>query len=1296
MAEKSRATAEYQVIIEALGVALTSGDLDCFQRAMLGWFQFEQRASFPDPLLELCTNPFEPEHFSRLPPQARLYALQEIFRTNIPRLIILKPQVDFLSREAAATDSSPEIHQPFLYLLIVALLLQGKTEQAAALYTRHPQQLTTCGLEGWLLFRARDYAAAVDSFSADLAHLRQREKNPAAYFTGYEGLIFLLTLLADDNHRHLQRLKTILDQLEKIQPHNNLLPTYRIFRAITAMLENRPIACRQTLLSTPEPADDALTTLFAGLTHRWLTGKIPVTLLPVLQELGNRARRNSYAWLAEGYDSLLAGQGQLPGIIQTSEPWQNALLAMDKTCLPPPKEENAPARRLAWRLTYHEHDGDWALRPVVQHRRGIGAWSKGRPISLRRLARAVEQNKSGHTPAPRSTVSLLPAPAPPAGASSHRRRHHRYSTPEELSFLAQRDRLICAQIRRSSLRGNDHFYLPPDLDLALLVGHPYLFGATDPTVRMQLEHGRPALIIETVAPGQMLVRLTPFPTVFGQVLVRQGEGFFQVISFSPELRRLATRLGPEGLQWPTRAQTGLLDFLGDLPPELFVFAPPGVIPAGGASATPDSQVVVQFLPVAQGLRLRLRVRPLGHSGPDFAPGLGPAVLWHAINGRRCLVYRDLQAEVVRARELAALGGLVRRKEKGDIPADSWLLPDPQDCLEILTRLQEQSPAVSLEWPEGEALSISPTAELHKLHLKIGKKNDWFGLSGKLHLDDGLVMELGTLLRATRQSSGRFIALGNGRFIALSNSLRRKIDEIEAYAEVRLGEIRLHPLAARLLTESQPETPSRERYELETDHSWQEFQARLSKIEEQPAELPAGLQASLRHYQLVGYRWLRQMADLGLGACLADDMGLGKTIQALALILARAAAGPTLVVAPTSVCLNWQEEANRFAPDLRIINYSGRGRRQLLRDPGPFDLVVCSYGMLQRDIEIIAGHRWRTIVLDEAQAIKNFLAKRSRAAMKLDADFKLITTGTPLENHLAELWTLFRFINPGLLGSLEHFSKNFIIPIEQHGEIRARQRLKKLLTPFILRRLKGEVLRELPSRTEITLHVEMGREEAALYEALRRRAKANLENMPGSGGAPLQILAEIMKLRRACCHSRLVLPESGLPCAKLDLFAKVVAELLENRHRILVFSQFVDHLAIIREHLDREGISYQYFDGTTPAKARQQKVRAFQQGRGDLFLISLRAGGLGLNLTAADYVIHLDPWWNPAVEEQASDRAHRIGQQKPVTIYRLIARGTIEEKIQSLHRRKRKLAQSLLNGNRQGPPRSKEELLALLS
>jgi len=544
-----------------------------------------------------------------------------------------------------------------------------------------------------------------------------------------------------------------------------------------------------------------------------------------------------------------------------------------------------------------------------------------------------------------------------------------------------------------------------------------------------------------------------------------------------------------------------------------------------------------------------------------------------------------------------------------------------------------------------------------------------------------------------KTSSRFIPLGDGQFLALTQEFRKRLDELRSFSENHGKGVRFHPLAALGLEDFMDEVGN-----LKADKHWKTHIKKLKEMQHLEPQLPSTLQAELRDYQIDGFNWMARLAHWGVGACLADDMGLGKTLQALAIILTRAPDGPTLIVAPTSVCMNWIGEVQKYAPTLNIILFGSGDRQKVLDNLQPFDIVIGSYGLLQQEEvgEMLSKVQWQTIVLDEAQAIKNFATKRSQAAMNLQGGFKLITTGTPIENHLGELWNLFRFINPGLLGSLESFNQRFANPIERSQDKQARSQLKKLIQPFLLRRTKNQVLQELPSRTEILLQVELSPEEMAFYEALRREAIAKLsDSNVAAGQKHLQVLAEIMKLRRACCNTSLVAPDIPLPSAKLQLFGEVLTELLENRHKALVFSQFVDHLRIIRNYLDEHKIRYQYLDGSTPAKERKKRVDAFQGGEGDVFLISLKAGGTGLNLTAADYVIHMDPWWNPAVEDQASDRVHRIGQQRPVTIYRLVAKDTIEEKIVNLHQHKRDLADSLLEGADMSGRISTEVLLQLI-
>jgi SNF2 family DNA or RNA helicase len=482
-------------------------------------------------------------------------------------------------------------------------------------------------------------------------------------------------------------------------------------------------------------------------------------------------------------------------------------------------------------------------------------------------------------------------------------------------------------------------------------------------------------------------------------------------------------------------------------------------------------------------------------------------------------------------------------------------------------------------------------------------------------------------------------------------------------------------------------------------SWLERVARLSQKE---FALPSALGATLRPYQLEGYRWLSALSELGLGACLADDMGLGKTIQILALLLARVpeAHGPTLVVAPTSVCGNWIAEVARFAPTLTAIEYVGKQRAERLsalsEQANGEIVVVCSYTLLQQDQAELSAVSWGTVVLDEAQFIKNPQSLRAKAAYSLTAKQRIAATGTPVENHLGDVWGIFRFLNPGLLGDWQHFKHTFLMPVERDAGRESTELLQKLLRPFLLRRLKRDVLADLPPLTEVQHDVHWSEDESVRYALLRKQIHQKLYTVHGKRNNKLEVLAEIMRLRRFCCHPVLVFPDAPRECSKIDAFLDLVEELKENQHRALVFSQFVDFLGLVREHLDERRIRYEYLDGSTPQAERQARVAAFQEGDAPLFLISLKAGGFGLNLTAADYVIHLDPWWNPAVEAQATDRAHRIGQERPVTVYRLVTRDSIEESIVKMHASKRELAGALLDQGDAVAGIGADELIELLN
>jgi SNF2 family DNA or RNA helicase len=449
-----------------------------------------------------------------------------------------------------------------------------------------------------------------------------------------------------------------------------------------------------------------------------------------------------------------------------------------------------------------------------------------------------------------------------------------------------------------------------------------------------------------------------------------------------------------------------------------------------------------------------------------------------------------------------------------------------------------------------------------------------------------------------------------------------------------------------------------------------------------APIPDSLRSQLRVYQRRGVDWLHFLKRAGLGALLADDMGLGKTIQALAAI-----EGRSLVVAPTSVLRNWIEEAKRFRPELSRCLYHGRGRNL---DPEA-NVTVTSHALLRLDREVLSSIDWDTVVLDEGQAIKNPDTDLARAAYALNARFRVSLTGTPLENRLIDLWSQFHFLNPGLLGSLSSFEERTVRPVER-GDAEALARLRERIQPFFLRRLKREVAPELPPRTESLLSAELAPEERDLYDALRLAARTDVVAKLERGGSVLSALESLLRLRQAACHPALVPGQSARTSSKTELLLEALETAAAEEHKSLVFSQWTSMLDLLEPKLRERGLAFVRLDGTTVDRAGA--VERFQTDRAvPVFLVSLKAGGVGLNLTAADHAFLFDPWWNPAVEEQAFDRAHRIGQEKPVFVYRLVAADTVEERILDLQKDKRSLGDLAVGGS--APTLTRDDLLQLL-
>ena len=1253
----------FEEFLRELRMALYQGDVTAIGEILTTAYRhFPSEVRRRDPFEGICLDQFDPDWFISLPSAviARTLsnALWEAFITLAPSGAFAYELLELLARNCPIRY--PELGYTYAFELIV----RGRAGEAAP-FLEEDNGVSSLGLRGFIAFLQGDDAAAITCYESSLALLKKNSGKRKVFLYDFSGYFFILALIRSARPERLEQARSYLKLAsgQKTGPQFNI---YWLLGVLVSFLQGQPAAIKQLESSQVFRQGDPLSQYLFALVLYWTGSEKAKTQLSTLAELAKKAGGARYDWMAAEITALSdvlvhpddAGGGEnasffrerglvsMVSLIKKRSSWENALDALIGMAKPEEKLSATPKKgsRLVWELYLHKDEV--AIQPLEQKLSASGSWSKGRNVALKRLKNEAEQ----------------------------------------IDYLSFQDRNVCLAIvhERYGYYGGENYTFDPDRALPALVGHPHLFINAADNQRLELVRGEPELQV-TRKGGQVLLTLIPeFPEQRNTLVVKESATRWKVIEVSPEHRRIAAVLGA-GLKVPAVAKERVQAAIAALATRLTVHSDiGGDLPVESVPA--DSRIVVQLRPHGPGLSVELLIRPFGEAGPAFRPGIGGETLVAELTGKRLQTRRDLVAETAAARRVTqALPSLEYAGDEGE-----WLLDNPEECLELLLELKELEGEAVVFWPEGERLRVSRPIASSRLSLSIKQAKEWFAVSGELAVDDDLVLDMRRLVELAGLSKGRFLPLEDGTYLALTKEFRRRLDELRAFSEEQGKGVRIHPLAAPALEDFLAEAGK-----VTVDSGWRKLLERLRSGEKLQPKVPSTFQATLRDYQTEGFAWLSRLAQWGVGACLADDMGLGKTLQALALILTRAAAGPTLVVAPMSVCMNWEAETARFAPTLNVRPFGPGDREKFLDSLQPFDLVVCSYGLLQQESELLAKLQWETVVLDEAQAIKNMATQRSQAAMGLQAGFRLITTGTPLENHLGELWNLFRFINPGLLGSHRSFTERFAGPIERQQDKKARGHLKKLIRPFILRRTKNQVLEELPPKTEIIHHVELGSEEMAFYEALRRQSLERIAQADDPGKLRFQILAELMKLRRACCNPRLIMPDVGLSGAKLAAFAEIVTELRDNGHKALVFSQFVDHLAILREELDRSNITYQYLDGSTPAKERKRAVDAFQAGDGELFLISLKAGGVGLNLTAADYVIHMDPWWNPAVEDQASDRAHRIGQQRPVTIYRLVTRHTIEEQIVELHRTKRDLADSLLEGSDMGSRVTAEDLLALL-
>ncbi|MCR4603557.1 MAG: DEAD/DEAH box helicase [Prevotella sp.] len=866
-------------------------------------------------------------------------------------------------------------------------------------------------------------------------------------------------------------------------------------------------------------------------------------------------------------------------------------------------------------------------------------------------------------------------------------------------FMNETDRKIAASIRG---------WFNHDIDVRIII--PHLVGSdrvytgwSAPLEPVTIVEEKPYLIIERTKNG-FTVKSNMNPKDLDKSVVYRKDNDHQY-SFIPLTQQqqlyykkiLAIEI------FPLEAEATLRQFLPKVSNVVEVHS--DLVEGGSTLQQRDGSPILslQVTPMA-GTRnmfiLYCMARPLPDGITLFDPGIGLNPCVAEAGGTRYQVTRDIRRERSNLKQLQTFiydNNLIEGSQDIDTIDEPFADHKPvyfsaEELLQTMLFIQEHPDKFAIEWPEGGQLNLK-TADTSKWNIGLKSKNGWFEVEGEIPIDDDTILTASQLLQLVAQSSQKgFIRLGEGQFMAITERLRKQLARLESLTTSNRGHLQISEMHASLLGAALSGEIM-----IKHDKKIEKLQEKIEKSMSLTPTVPKTLKAQLRDYQQDGFLWLCRMTGWGAGVCLADDMGLGKTVQTIAFLLHTQRQGAALIAAPASVVLNWRRELQRFAPSLNVVILnSAVNRQETIQQAREGDVVLTTYGLFVTEASHLQEKEWNTICLDEAHVIKNRDTKTSQAVMQLKAHNRIILTGTPVQNHLGELWNLYQFINPGLLGSYDQFSQKYILPIEQQDNKERSKQLRRIIRPFILRRTKQEVIEELPEKQDIIMPVELSDEEMAVYEVIRRKAKELLEEEKGSSPS-VNTLAEITRLRQAACAPQLAEKKwAGGESAKVTLLMQLVSEITEGGNSVLVFSQFTSFLTIIRKALDKAGVKYAYLDGSVPMAQRDKLVQEFQHGLQQVFLISLKAGGLGLNLTGANYVIHLDPWWNPAIEQQATDRAYRIGQQQNVTVYHFIAQHTIEEKILRLHETKRNLADAMLEGTSQSHKLTSRDLLNMIA
>lgn len=1109
-----------------------------------------------------------------------------------------------------------------------------------------------------------DLETSLKLFDEELKRLRKEHKGIHYLPSVYQNYFYTALLLSIDPVKTAARAQKILNNYNQLQSNNlNYLFKAVMYNILNKKKEKEDMA--DELFAYIKSSSNFYTLALIGAAYlAELTPPISIKrhIINVVQRsflAGNYLMAYEVAYVVNEwfndsetekcyaqFDSKMSYK-PVASLINKVEHWEKSLNLIFNALGGANKKANAGiAVEDKYRIVYTFDPNNFDIKPILQTRNAKGLWSAGRNVAMKTF---YEGKANG-------------------------------MTDKDLRVSK------CINYYKGGYYESDWYEFTKQV-VVELIGHPYLFLANTKDVPVEFVAAKPEVKVSKKKKGYTLESdiKAHDSSIF---LKKETNTRYRVYNLNKNVSELITILTTEQVTVPEEGKDKLVQLLGEISKHVTVQSDL-LTTATNSNLTvknvePDNRIRVQLLPFGDGLKAELFVKPFSEIPPYSKPGAGGKVLITNVNGEQWQVKRDFGKEIEFSN---AVLNDIQMLESVDMSDNLISFDDPMDSLHLLDVLASHKDKCVIEWPEGERFKIRSMTGFSDLKMRIKSKTNWFELEGELRVDEDTVISLQQLMSLMKKGHDRFIELKEGEFIALSQDLKKRLEELYSFSTNEKNGLQLNKFASIAMGDLFDEVG-----DLKSDKAWKSFRKRITSPTSLEVAIPSSLHADLRPYQEDGFRWMARLAELEGGACLADDMGLGKTIQTLAVLLQRASEGAALVVCPVSVISNWINEAQRFAPSLNVKMLGNGVREQTIKELSSGDVLVTSYGLLQSEEKMFIEKEFATIVLDEAHIIKNNATKTSKAIMQLQGKFRLALTGTPLQNHLGEIWNLFNFINPGLLGNLNHFTDTFIKPDNDYS----RKLLRKLIKPFILRRTKSAVLDELPPKTEIVKKVQLSDTEMAFYEALRRQALLNLESGEGNQGTKhLRALAEITKLRQASCNPLLVDPDIDIKSSKLAVFLEIVDELRENKHRALVFSQFVSHLSIVRKALDEKKIHYQYLDGSSPLPERERSVEKFQKGEGDLFLISLKAGGLGLNLTAADFVIHLDPWWNPAIEDQASDRAHRIGQKRPVTIYRLVAENTIEEKIIQLHNTKRNLAESLLEGSDQSAKMSLNELVDLI-